>query len=389
MRPLRQSSALSSRSLCRSCWARTNSPLAQRQIHISATPSSTSPNLDQDVSPAAESTLAQLLSSITEQASDARFEVLGAPYSLLSVSLSASQNLYTRRGTLVAVNGKAENTVSTLSLLEPVSRVPLGIPFLYQKISSASPITALISAKSPVSSFAVVHLDGRLDWLVAQRNGLLAWTGHSLGVKPRLNTNLSLAHWGSSLVTGRGLLALVGKGQIYQVQLKAGEEYNVHPSNVLAYTMNKNPPTPYRFKSTSFRFQIPGLKAGALFPDTRFFNEMRKSEVWKTTARIFFTLRTWTRKTIWGDRLFLQFRGPSTILIQSQGSRLSDSLTTRDINEIADSPAGAVHQAVTLDQQKETRTKAAEQAKEPEMPKEKVLFAEVGKDGKVTFTDKK
>lgn len=39
----------------------------------------------------------------------------------------------------------------------------------------------------------------------------------------------SLAHWGSSLVTGRGLLALVGKGQIYQVQLKAGEEYTVHP----------------------------------------------------------------------------------------------------------------------------------------------------------------
>jgi hypothetical protein len=40
---------------------------------------------------------------------DARFEVLGAPYSLLSVSLSASQKLYTRRGTLVAVSGKSEN----------------------------------------------------------------------------------------------------------------------------------------------------------------------------------------------------------------------------------------------------------------------------------------
>jgi len=45
---------------------------------------------------------------------DARFEVLGAPYSLLSVSLSASQKLYTRRGTLVGVSGKAEN-VSELS----------------------------------------------------------------------------------------------------------------------------------------------------------------------------------------------------------------------------------------------------------------------------------
>lgn len=44
---------------------------------------------------------------------DAKFEVLGGPYSLLSVSLSASQNLYTRRGTLIAVGGKAENVSST------------------------------------------------------------------------------------------------------------------------------------------------------------------------------------------------------------------------------------------------------------------------------------
>lgn len=40
---------------------------------------------------------------------DARFEVLGSPYSLLSVTLSASQKLYTRRGTLVTVAGKPQN----------------------------------------------------------------------------------------------------------------------------------------------------------------------------------------------------------------------------------------------------------------------------------------
>jgi hypothetical protein len=41
--------------------------------------------------------------------SDARFEVLGTHSSVLSVSLSASQNLYTRRGTLIALTGQAEN----------------------------------------------------------------------------------------------------------------------------------------------------------------------------------------------------------------------------------------------------------------------------------------
>ena len=39
----------------------------------------------------------------------------------------------------------------------------------------------------------------------------------------------SLAHWGNSQVMGRGLLALVGKGQIYQIVLKLGEEYVAHP----------------------------------------------------------------------------------------------------------------------------------------------------------------
>lgn len=84
---------------------------------------------------------------------DARFDVVGAPYSLLSVSLSASQNLYTRRGTLVGLSGKADNVrislhwfqwqdggltsqqvVSTLSVLEPFRRAVVGVPFLYQKV---------------------------------------------------------------------------------------------------------------------------------------------------------------------------------------------------------------------------------------------------------------
>lgn len=45
----------------------------------------------------------------TDILQDARFEVLGSPFSMLSVTLSASQKLYTRRGTLVAVAGKPEN----------------------------------------------------------------------------------------------------------------------------------------------------------------------------------------------------------------------------------------------------------------------------------------
>lgn len=38
-----------------------------------------------------------------------------------------------------------------------------------------------------------------------------------------------MTHWGNSEVTGRGLLALVGNGQLYSVDVKPGEQYIAHP----------------------------------------------------------------------------------------------------------------------------------------------------------------
>jgi len=64
---------------------------------------------------------------------------------------------------------------------------------------------------------------------VAQRASLLAWTGQALSVKPRLNFRMNPAYWGNTFITGRGLAAVVGKGQIYQINLLSGEEYVVHP----------------------------------------------------------------------------------------------------------------------------------------------------------------
>lgn len=47
------------------------------------------------------------------------------------------------------------------------------------------------------------------------------------------------------------------------------------------------------------------------------------------------------------EQLFLHFKGPANIIIQSRGGHLSDVLTTRDVNEIADTPAGSVAEALT------------------------------------------
>lgn len=273
---------------------------------------------------------------------------------------------------------------STLSLLSPFSRAPLGVPFLYQKLTSTSPITALISTKSATTTFSVLHLDGTTDWMVSQRSALLAWTGHTLAVTPRIQSKLPLAHWGSSELTGRGLAALAAPGHIYQLTLGEGEEFVAHPSNVVAYTITRNPPLPFRFKSTGIRFQVPSVTNW--LGNAKFFQSMRQTDWYKLMARFFFSLRTTARRTIWGDRLFLQFKGPTTILMSSRGTRISDVLSKDHVNEIADAPPGAVTAAVGLATNPKPDVEAPKKADEPTV---KVNFANIGQDGKAKFEDAK
>ena len=114
----------------------------------------------------------------------------------------------------------------------------------------------------------------------------------------------SLAHWGNTLVSGRGLLALSGQGLIHQITLKTGDEYVVHPSNIIAYSMMQNAPQPYRFKASLFRLQVPNPLTW--LPDTRFWRTMRESSVWRFLRDTGFLMRTWARRTIWGDRVSLK-----------------------------------------------------------------------------------
>jgi len=221
--------------------------------------------------------------------------------------------------------------------------------------------------------------------MVAQRKAILAWTGHTLTVTPTINRKMNLAHWGNSLVRGRGLVALSGPGNIYQVSLKAGEEYVAHPGNVVAYTITQNPPLPFRFTSAALRFQIPDLGLSAMVADVKFIQTTFQTKTWKALANFMFYLRTTARTFIWGDRLFMQFRGPATIIMSSRASRISDVLTSRDVNEIADAPAGVVQDAVTLTSKpKEEKTEATKPA--ANVPTA-IHFAEVGGDGKVKFGD--
>lgn len=83
--------------------------------------------------------------------------------------------------------------------------------------------------------------------------------------------------------------------------LKTGEEYVVHPSNVIAYSIMQHAPQAYRFKSSSMRLQIPNLFSW--IPNYQFFRIMQESSVWRFFANAGYVLRTWARRTVWGDRV--------------------------------------------------------------------------------------
>lgn len=62
---------------------------------------------------------------------------------------------------------------------------------------------------------------------------------------------------------------------------------------------------PYRLKSTSLRLQIPRFNMiRRHLPEVEFIRTIKESDVYKTIARTLFGIKTWSRRTIWGDRVY-------------------------------------------------------------------------------------
>lgn len=186
-------------------------------------------------------------------------------------------------------------------------------------------------------------------------------------------------------MTGRGLAALSAPGQIYQLTLAEGEEFVAHPGSVVAYSVSRTAPRPFRFKSSSLRLQVPSLSR--LIHEPEFMKNVRKSSAYKFLARMLFSLRTTARRTIWGDRLFMQFQGPTTLLLSSRGVRAADVLSNQQVNEIADAPAGAIQEAMELP----AKPKATEMetVASSEQQASGLHMASVKQDGTVKFEDTK
>lgn len=87
-----------------------------------------------------------------------------------------------------------------------------------------------------------------------------------------------------------------------------------------------------------------------------------------------------------GYQLFLQFYGPTTILLQTRASRTRDVLTSENVNEIADTKPGVVQPVMTLSQEQSQTDSRDPEAGFPVTTKApRMSTASIGTDGKVTF----
>jgi hypothetical protein len=94
--------------------------------------------------------------------------------------------------------------------------------------------------------------------------------------------------------------------------------------------------------------------------------------------------------TIWGDRLFLQFDGPTTILLQSRGARINEVLTTHEVNELASAPRGLTILPAGKHQPEETAPKNVPGSRTVEEIEAEIQgvgqkIAVLTKEGKVIF----
>lgn len=126
---------------------------------------------------------------------------------------------------------------------------------------------------------------------------------------------------------------------------------------------------------------------------------------------IFITIHySFTQHPLTKLQLFLQFDGPTTILVQSRGPRLNDIISEREVNELADTPRGITADPARSSpdtqqqhqQHKEEESKKVEEAlhpapapsRTPEQLKQEVEgssrgFATVGKEGNVEIEQKR
>lgn len=203
------------------------------------------------------------------------------------------------------------------------------LPVLYQKITSTMPITMILgvkpSSKNHPSYYATIPVSPDYNWIISQRKALLGWTG-GLNVEPYSKLRL----WGNievSTSSNQGQVALVGEGNIFQVEVEKNQSILINPSNVIAYTRMKDD------RQRTF-VKIPHTNVFNLFelPWLKKYTSDMNIPTW--LKKIQSLIQSLTTKLLWRDDIVLKVKGPRTLLIQTNGTHLNEVFEKTELNDI-------------------------------------------------------
>ena len=216
------------------------------------------------------------------------------------------------------------------------------MPVLFQRVTTSKPLTLILSASQkngPSISHVVIPVSSSFDWIISQRKALMGWVGSSVTV----DAYSTLKFWGNAKVSGTaGQVALVGEGQVYQIEIQQGESIRINPANVIAYTVSRDEPESFRqltkiSNQSRVWLELPKLspRYKQLLPELSWIRQLNVRQYipivltssinWLKTRLITF---------LWKHDVALKLSGPRTIVIQSIGSELSHVFTKQELQKI-------------------------------------------------------
>lgn len=295
-------------------------------------------------------------SSSVENIESPTFKTIGSPASSLSITTPPSVPVHVKKGSVISVysygqkeTGTGNNNFvkSTWEFAKPLRRLLLtGDSSTYQRIIGTVPLQLLVSAYDSVSSksasvksFVNLSLNGSYDWILFKPSSLQVYTGNSLNISvkslpKRLHNGFK--NRGYTLLNGRGLASVVGRGSVFKVGLSIGEEIRVNRNNLFAISVREES----EMNGNSAVINEAWNSMNGLFHETEKYKQVENkpkklvlfnnpsidtviSKAYKYTKKIFAfaqTTKLYITDYMIGNGNYVLVKGPRTVLIETGSS---------------------------------------------------------------------
>lgn len=159
-----------------------------------------------------------------------KFKAIGEPSNLLNIQLPKSSSLNIRNGSIVAINGELSAIKSEPKLLSGSTR--------YQQLFTEAPVSLLVngtlSNKKQIENYSIINVEEKgEEWTILNEESLIAWTGLNLELVP----TTTFDKFSSLKTTGKGVVVVNGKNQLFDITLANNETIIVNPNSVIASTI--------------------------------------------------------------------------------------------------------------------------------------------------------